>query len=114
MLTNLLFLFKVQVPDLKTITTTPSPPQTSSDQNDCPPCESSQVDCPQCDCSEADRACPEPVLCPPCHCEPQKECICEQAALPLLRQYVKSILTHVGKKVNLLLDVEQSLFLWSF
>ncbi|XP_060574957.1 chloride channel CLIC-like protein 1 isoform X2 [Ruditapes philippinarum] len=99
--TNTMKKKKVQIPDLKTITTTPSSQQGSVPQsNECPPCESIHTDkeCPQCeDCNVADRACPEPILCPPCHCEQQKDCVCEQAALPLLRQYIKSILSHVGE-----------------
>ncbi|XP_045157841.2 chloride channel CLIC-like protein 1 [Mercenaria mercenaria] len=100
--TNTMKKNKVQIPDLKTITTTPSPQHaTTEDSKQCLPCESNPPCkecplCPECVCDEADRACPEPVLCPPCECEPAKECVCEQAALPLLRQYIKSILTHIG------------------
>lgn len=100
--TNTMKKNKVIIPDLKVTTTTQAPPVALTvDSEDSPICESSPPckdcsPCPECRCEEIERACPEPVMCPPCHCGPPKECICEQAALPLLRKYISTVLTHLG------------------
>ena len=36
-----------------------------------------------------------------CKCPPQAACKCEQAALPLTRQYVKSLLEHLHGQVSI-------------
>lgn len=102
---------QVNFPDLKTTTSAPQHPATedsasqdsgsSSVCDSCPPCKDCPP-CPQCTSDVFDRACPEPVLCPMCHCDPPKECLCEQAALPLLRKYIKTVLSHLGDQVKLI------------
>lgn len=106
--TNTMKKNKVEFGDLKPVSApTPAEEQEAVDvlpQNDqpvkadvssCPPCETGPSNsCLPCERSE--KQCPEPVFCPECTCEPQKECLCEQAAFPLLRQYVRTILGHLG------------------
>ncbi|KAL4236368.1 chloride channel [Mactra antiquata] len=63
--------------------------------HECLPCK--HQDCPPCSLSSLGY---DETLtkCLPCDCDQPKECVCEQASLPLLRKYVKSVLQHVGNQ----------------